>query len=125
MTQPSPLPREEIPRHVAIIMDGNGRWARQRRWNRVRGHREGIESVRAVVRAAQAAGVQYLTLYAFSVENWGRPSTEVRALMMLLRRFLRAEVPELEKQGVRVRAIGELSRLPRDAQEALAWAEAR
>lgn len=106
-------------------MDGNGRWARLRRWNRVRGHREGIESVRAVVRASRKAGVRYLTLYAFSAENWGRPSTEVRALMALLRRFLRTEVPELEQQGVRVRAIGELGRLPPDAQEAVAWAEAR
>jgi undecaprenyl diphosphate synthase len=113
-----------IPRHVAIIMDGNGRWARQRCWNRVRGHREGIESVRAVVREARAVGVEYLTLYAFSAENWGRPALEVRALMALLHRFLRLEVPELRRQGVRVRAMGELERLPREAQEALAWAQA-
>ena len=113
-----------IPRHVAIIMDGNGRWARQRNWNRVRGHREGIESVREVVKAARGAGVEYLTLYAFSAENWGRPALEVRALMVLLRRFLRREVPELKEQGVRVRAIGDLQRLPREVLEALAWAEA-
>jgi undecaprenyl diphosphate synthase len=108
---------------VAVIMDGNGRWARLRHWNRVRGHREGIESVRAVVRAARHAGVQVLTLYAFSSENWGRPTREVRVLMALLRRFLRAEVPALKKQGVRVRAIGALDLLPADAREALAWAE--
>ncbi len=112
-----------IPRHVAIIMDGNGRWARRRGWNRIRGHREGIESVRSVVRAARNAGVRYLTLFAFSSENWRRPPREVRALMGLLRRFLRAEVPELKGNGVRVRAIGELDRLPPHAREALAWAE--
>ena len=105
-------------------MDGNGRWARLRHWNRVRGHREGIESVRAAVRAARTAGVEVLTLYAFSTENWGRPTPEVRALMGLLRRFLKAEVPELKDQGVRVRAIGDLERLPAGAREVLAWAAA-
>jgi len=108
---------------VAIIMDGNGRWARKRHWNRIRGHREGIESVRAVVRAARSAGVRYLTLYAFSSENWGRPSGEVRALMGMLRRFLRSEVPELKSQGVRVRAIGDLASLPAKSLEAVRWAE--
>ena len=118
-------PPGPVPRHVAIIMDGNGRWARRRRWNRVRGHREGIESVRAVVRAARAAGVRYLTLFAFSTENWGRPAREVRALMGMLGRFLRAEVPDLRRNGVRVRAIGELERLPAAARAAVAWAEAQ
>ncbi len=113
-----------VPRHVAIIMDGNGRWARRHGWNRVRGHRAGIDSVRAVVREARNAGVRYLTLFAFSSENWGRPEREVRALMGLLRRFLRAEVPELKRNGVRVRAIGELERLPPPALEAVRWAEA-
>ncbi len=118
-------PPGAVPRHVAIIMDGNGRWARRRRWNRVRGHREGIESVRAVVRAARAAGVRYLTLFAFSTENWGRPAREIRALMGMLGRFLRAEVPDLRRNGVRVRAIGELDRLPAGARDALVWAEAQ
>lgn len=104
-------------------MDGNGRWARRRHWNRVRGHREGIESVRAVVRAARAHGVSYLTVYAFSSENWGRPKREVQALMALLRRFLKAEVPELRRQGVRLRAMGALERLPPEAREAVGWAE--
>jgi len=113
----------DVPRHVAVIMDGNGRWARQRRWNRIRGHREGIESVRAVVRAAREAGVRYLTLYAFSSENWGRPSREVRALMGLLRRFLRRETPELKSQGVRIRGMGELEQLPPQSLAALRWAE--
>ncbi|GAB4260884.1 MAG: isoprenyl transferase [Deferrisomatales bacterium] len=117
----TPSPR--VPRHVAIIMDGNGRWAKRRHWNRVRGHREGVESVRAVVRAARAAGVRYLTLYAFSSENWGRPSREVRALMGMLGRFLRAEAPELQRQQVRIRAIGQTHRLPEGAREALRWAE--
>jgi undecaprenyl diphosphate synthase len=118
-------PRRDTPRHVAIIMDGNGRWAQRRRWNRVRGHREGIESVRAVVRAARARGVRFLTLYAFSAENWQRPAREVRALMGLLKGFLRREVPELLTQGVRVRAMGDLARLPTSALEAVQWAEAQ
>ncbi len=124
MTTPTPSAADAVPRHVAIIMDGNGRWARQRRWNRIRGHREGIESVRAVVRAARSAGVRYLTLYAFSSENWGRPTSEVRALMGMLRRFLRVEVPELKSQGVRVRAIGDLASLPEPSLAAVRWAEA-
>jgi undecaprenyl diphosphate synthase len=116
-------PSRAVPRHVAIIMDGNGRWAKKRRWNRVRGHREGIESVRAVVREARQAGIRYLTVYAFSSENWGRPPAEVKALMDLLRRFLKGEVPELLEQGVRVRSIGEVERLPPSALETLRWAE--
>jgi undecaprenyl diphosphate synthase len=124
MTESFPTRNPGVPRHVAVIMDGNGRWARQRRWNRIRGHREGIESVRAVVRAARNAGVRYLTLYAFSSENWGRPSGEVRALMAMLRRFLRAEVPELKSEGVRVRAIGEVDNLPGPSLKAVRWAEA-
>ena len=119
-----PLSAADVPRHVAVIMDGNGRWARLRHWNRVRGHREGIESVRAAVRASRNWGIRYLTLYAFSTENWGRPSHEVRALMGLLRSFLRAEVPELRRQGVRVRPLGDIDRLPPAAAASLARAEA-
>jgi len=123
MTRPPSRPAPAVPRHVAIIMDGNGRWAKERRWNRIRGHREGVESVRTVVRCAREAGVRYLTLYAFSSENWGRPAREVRALMGLLGHFLRAEVPELKRQGVRMRAIGEVAQLPPRSREALRRAE--
>ena len=100
-----------VPRHVAIIMDGNGRWAKQRGLSRIKGHEKGSESVRAVIRAARDAGVEYLTLYAFSVENWVRPKAEVQALMELLRRFLRDEEHELHEQKVRLRVIGRMSDL--------------
>lgn len=123
MTQLSDLPSPAVPRHVAVIMDGNGRWARERGWHRNRGHRAGIESVRAVVRAARESGVRYLTLYAFSSENWGRPAREVQAIMGLLRHFLAAEVPALKRQGVRLRAIGELDRLPHRSLAAVRRAE--
>lgn len=101
-----------IPRHVAIIMDGNGRWARARSFARIRGHRQGVEAVRAVVRTAGEIGVGYLTLYAFSQENWGRPKTEIAALMQLLERFLRNEIPELNDNNVQLHAIGQLDDLP-------------
>lgn len=101
-----------IPRHVAVIMDGNGRWARKRMLNRIEGHRRGIESVRAVVRTAGELGIEYLTLYAFSKENWKRPKTEIAALMHLLGRFLRQEISELNDNNVRLRAIGVLDDLP-------------
>ncbi|HIE10669.1 MAG TPA: isoprenyl transferase [Kiritimatiellae bacterium] len=101
-----------IPRHVAIIMDGNGRWARQRGLPRIKGHEAGAESVRAVLRAARESGVKYLTLYAFSSENWVRPPAEVQGLMRLLRKFLREEEDELHANRVRLRAIGRLRDLP-------------
>ncbi len=122
-TDPVTLP-DPLPRHVAVIMDGNGRWAARRRWGRVRGHRAGIEAVRKIVAAAREAGVRYLTLYAFSSENWERPRAEVTALMGMLAKNLAAEVPDLVERGVRLRAIGELDRLPRAAREALAGADA-
>jgi undecaprenyl diphosphate synthase len=103
---------ETIPRHVAVIMDGNGRWARRRGLDRVQGHRAGIEAVRATVRAAHELGVRYLTLYAFSTENWSRPKGEVDALMGLLEHYLAAELEELDRNGIRLRAIGRLDRLP-------------
>ncbi len=106
-------PAGALPRHVAIIMDGNGRWARQRGLPRVEGHRMGIRSVRAVVECAREIGISYLTLYAFSSENWGRPRTEVTTLMALLREFLVRELPELNRHGIRLRVIGEAWRLPR------------
>lgn len=98
-----------IPQHVAIIMDGNGRWAKQHGKERYEGHIAGVESVRRVVRAAATRGVKYLTLYAFSTENWGRPIAEVEAIMELFCKSVVGEAPELIKQGVRVKIIGERS----------------
>ena len=98
-----------IPQHVAIIMDGNGRWAKQHGKERYEGHIAGVESVRRVVRAAATRGVKYLTLYAFSTENWGRPIAEVEAIMELFCKSVVDEAPELVKQGVRVKIIGERS----------------
>ncbi len=106
------LRAEAIPRHVAVIMDGNGRWAERRGLDRVQGHRAGIEAVRATVRAAHELGVRFLTLYAFSTENWSRPKGEVDALMGLLEHYLEAEIEELDRNGIRLRAIGRLDRLP-------------
>jgi undecaprenyl diphosphate synthase len=108
-----------VPRHVAIIMDGNGRWARQRHLPRVAGHREGAESVRAIIRAAGELGIKYLTVYAFSVENWNRPKDEVDALMKYLIHYLKTETPELNKNNVRLEIIGQIWRLPDNVQEHL------
>ncbi len=102
----------EIPRHVAIIMDGNGRWAKERGLPRLEGHRSGAESVREVMEACIELGVEYLTLYAFSSENWSRPEAEVSALMALLNRFLDEKAKDLDRQGVRLLVIGQLDRLP-------------
>jgi undecaprenyl diphosphate synthase len=104
---------------VAIIMDGNGRWAQQRRLPRIEGHRAGAESVRAIVRASGELGIEYLTLYAFSIENWSRPRAEVTALMHLLEFYLKQEIPELDKNNVRLAAIGRLHELPGSAQKQL------
>jgi len=108
-----------VPTHVAIIMDGNGRWAKQRGFPRVEGHRNGVESVRAVVRAAGELGIQFLTLYAFSVENWNRPKDEVDTLMKYLARFLKNEIGELNRSNVRLDAIGQIWRLPEAVQQQL------
>jgi undecaprenyl diphosphate synthase len=102
----------KVPQHVAIIMDGNGRWAKKRGMPRIKGHQVGAESVRAVVRACNKAGVKYLTLYAFSSENWVRPRAEVSALMNLLKKFLKEDEKELHENRIRLRAIGRLSDLP-------------
>jgi undecaprenyl diphosphate synthase len=116
----SPLPEgTTVPRHIAIIMDGNGRWARERGLPRIRGHEEGAESVRTVLRSCGEWGVKFLTLYAFSAENWKRPKSEVAALMKLLERFLRKEAPELMEQNVRLQAIGRLGDLPESCQREL------
>ena len=111
---------QNIPRHVAIIMDGNGRWAKQRGLLRAEGHRIGMESVRAMVRACSELGVEYLTLYAFSSENWKRPRTEVAALMYLLEFFLKQEITELNANNVRLAVIGRTHELPASAQKQLA-----
>jgi undecaprenyl diphosphate synthase len=113
-----------LPAHVAIIMDGNGRWAKQRHLPRVEGHRNGVESVRAIVRAAGEVGIKYLTLYAFSVENWNRPKDEVDTLMKYLARFLKMEIPELDRNNVRLEAMGQIYRLPEFVQEQLVRSKA-
>ncbi len=95
------------PRHVAIIMDGNGRWAKARHLPRVAGHRKGIETVRTVTRAARALGIEVLTLYAFSSENWRRPAEEISDLMGLLRHFIKSDLDEMAKEGVHLRVIGD------------------
>ena len=109
----------KLPRHIAIIMDGNGRWAKQRHLPRVFGHRAGISSVRETVRACAQLGIKVLTLYAFSAENWARPNTEVQALMRLLEEYLQRELPELQKNNVRLRAIGRWQALPAGARAQL------
>ncbi len=108
-----------IPQHVAIVMDGNGRWAQQRMLPRTAGHRKGIETVRRVCDAAEAIGIKYLTIYAFSTENWRRPPEEVNSLMELIRRTIRREVAELDRRGVQVRVSGDLEGLPAGVREAL------
>jgi len=115
----SPEARSVLPTHVAVIMDGNGRWAKQRHLPRVEGHRNGVESVRSVVRAAGEIGIKYLTLYAFSVENWNRPKDEVDTLMKYLARFLKNEIGELNRNNVRLEVIGQIYRLPEFVQEQL------
>jgi len=107
------------PTHVAIIMDGNGRWAKKQLLNRVKGHEQGAETVRVMARACCKFGIPYLTLFAFSTENWQRPKAEVSALMTLLGRFLEKELPELQAQQIRLSAIGELHRLPESVRSKL------
>src|SRR6187397_3386190 len=114
---------EQLPRHLAVIMDGNGRWAAQRHLPRVEGHRAGIESVREVVEGSARLGIGVLTLYAFSVENWKRPATEVSTLMMLLKRYLRLELNTLLRNNIRFRVIGRASELAADIQKELHDAE--
>ena len=103
-----------LPRHVAIIMDGNGRWAKKRHLPRIAGHRQGVEAVRRVTRAARAMGIEALTLYAFSSENWRRPEDEVSDLMGLLRLFIRTDIDELVRENVRLRVIGDYRRFSPD-----------
>ena len=116
---------ERLPRHVAVIMDGNGRWAAQRHLPRVEGHRAGIDSVREIVETSARIGIPVLTLYAFSVENWKRPATEVSTLMSLLKRYLRLELNTLLRNNIRFKVIGRFGELSRDVQTELRAAEDR
>jgi undecaprenyl diphosphate synthase len=106
------LDKTNLPRHIAIIMDGNGRWAQNHSLGRIAGHRKGAESVRKVVEACRAIGISYLTLYAFSSENWSRPEKEVSALMTLLERYLKSEVKVMMKNNIRLRTIGDTAAMP-------------
>jgi undecaprenyl diphosphate synthase len=128
MAKPQPLPNARIeefvvPRHVAIIMDGNGRWASARGLPRTEGHRRGVEALRRTVRAAGDLGIDVLTIFSFSSENWSRPPAEIRDLMGLLRRFIRNDLAELHQNGVHVRVIGERDELAPDIRRLLEEAE--
>ena len=112
-----------VPRHVAIIMDGNGRWATSRGLPRIAGHRQGAKVVRPIVEAAAEAGVEYLTMFAFSAENWMRPADEVDELMGLLKLYLRSQIADLHQNGVRLRVIGDRSKLSKDINELITHAE--
>ncbi|MDX9883891.1 MAG: isoprenyl transferase [Prolixibacteraceae bacterium] len=115
------LIKDKIPKHIAIIMDGNGRWAEKNGKERTFGHEHGVESVRSVVEGAGEVGVQYLTLYAFSTENWGRPQSEVDALMELLVHSISNETDELMQKNVRLQVIGDVKSLPKNVQDKLCW----
>lgn len=113
------IDKSNIPQHVAIIMDGNGRWAKQHGEDRIFGHHEGVNSVREIVEACGEVGVKFLTLYAFSTENWNRPKDEVDALMELLVATISMETPNLNKKGVKLHAIGDITSLPQSCQDEL------
>ncbi len=110
---------KQLPEHVAIIMDGNGRWAERKGLNRIRGHRKGANTVRKIVTFSREIGIRWLTLYAFSEENWKRPSSEVQGLMTLLNRFLKNELKEMQKNGIQLRTIGRTARLPKNTRQIL------
>lgn len=112
----------KLPNHLAIIMDGNGRWATERMLRRIVGHRKGVETVRLTVEECSRLGIRYLTLYAFSSENWLRPKTEVKALMSLLKRYVKAETPRMMKNNIRFNVIGNLEDLPEDVNLEMATA---
>jgi undecaprenyl diphosphate synthase len=113
------IDKDRLPRHIAIIMDGNGRWAEEKGQERLYGHFHGVESVRIIVEGCAELGIEYLTLYAFSTENWDRPQKEVEGLMSLFVETIRKEVPTLNKNNIRLHVIGDLSLLPKDAHEEL------
>lgn len=110
------LDKDNMPRHIAIIMDGNGRWAKQRKLPRTMGHKAGVETIRRIIKETHILGIKYLTLYAFSTENWKRPKDEVSALMKLLVEYLRSELQELNENGVVIKILGDINMLPKDAQ---------
>ena len=112
----------ELPRHIAVIMDGNGRWAKQRGLHRIEGHRAGIRAVKRLVRNCRKMKIPYLTVFAFSTENWRRPKAEVDALMAMLKQFIRKELPELKENGIRLKVIGDLSKIPDDVRREIEWA---
>lgn len=107
---------DRLPRHLAVIMDGNGRWAKQRMLRRIVGHQRGVETVRLIVEECSTLGIGYLTLYAFSTENWLRPKSEVTALMALLKKYIRSETPRMMKNNIRFNVIGDRSELPPDVE---------
>ena len=119
MTQAETMDTSNLPKHIAIIMDGNGRWAEKRSLNRIAGHRMGIKRAKEIIRACRELGIEVLTLYAFSTENWNRPRREISTLMSLLKRFLSAEGKTLVKNNIRLNAIGSLEDLPGDVRDVL------
>src|SRR5438128_12508489 len=121
MSDPRP-PITPHPRHVAMIMDGNGRWAAQRGWPRLAGHRAGTENIRNIVEACVEQGVGYLTLYAFSTENWNRPDNEVQGLLRILAEVIERETPELDRNGVQLRHLGSMDGVPADLNAAITGA---
>jgi len=121
----APIDLERLPKHVAIIMDGNGRWAKQNRLKIAMGHRAGTETLREIIRNSSDIGIQALTLYAFSTENWNRPQTEVEALMQLILDFFHSEIDELDQKNVRITILGDKTGLPPKQCEALCEAEKR
>jgi undecaprenyl diphosphate synthase len=119
MSRTSTIDLNRLPRHVAIIMDGNGRWAQKKRQPRLFGHRAGAESVRNIVETCREIGIKYLTLYAFSSENWQRPEQEVNGLMTILKKYLESELPRMQKNDIRLLSIGDRQRLPEAVRESL------
>jgi undecaprenyl diphosphate synthase len=119
MSGTSSIDLTRLPRHVAIIMDGNGRWAQERRQPRLFGHKAGAESVRTIVETCREMGIEYLTLYAFSSENWNRPAQEVTGLMTILKKYLESELPKMQKNEIRLMSIGDRQRLPDSVRDSL------
>lgn len=113
------LDLRKLPRHVAIIMDGNGRWARERMLQRIIGHQKGVETVRTIVEECSSLGIGFLTLFAFSAENWLRPKTEVKALMTLLKKYVKSEIPRMQTNNIRFNVIGDRDELPPDVNRSL------
>lgn len=122
MAGPTDIDVRSLPRHVAIIMDGNGRWAKNRKKPRLYGHKVGADSVRDIVETCREIGIEYLTLYAFSSENWQRPAKEVTGLMSILKRYLETELPRMQKNDIRLMSIGNRQRLPESVREVLVHA---